>query len=170
MSNGTVELVRLEPITVIGLRVEARWNQLSEAVPDAWRQLFRRAEELRRFTGEQQSFLEASVDIQDGVYTELVGLKVQNAAAACPAGIHRLDIPAGDWLHLVHTGPLAGITEGFSALYAHAETAGLAVSDVKLDFGYTPAGEDRPHDLYLSLKSNEAPQWRERTPEELENG
>ncbi|MFC0011450.1 GyrI-like domain-containing protein [Devosia nitrariae] len=165
-----VELVRLEPITVIGLRVEAPWNQLFEAVPDAWRQLFRRADDLRRFMSQKQSFLEVSVDVRDGVYTELVGVQAQNAPAACPVEMRRLDIPAGEWLHLVHTGPLAGIADGFSALYAHAETAGLAVSDVKLDFGYTAAGEDRPHDLYLSLKSNDAPRWRERTPEELENG
>lgn len=161
------ELVRLGPTTVVGLLVEARWNELFQAVPVAWRRLFARADELRQLAGAGR-FVEVSLGTEGGVYTELVGIEVSDAAA-CPAGMRRLDIPAGDWLHLCHTGDVTSITEGFGALYAHAEAEGIAVSDVKFDFGYTPSGNDGPHDLYLSLENDTPPQWREQSLEEAEH-
>jgi len=162
------ERVRLGPTTVVGLLVEARWNELFQAVPDAWHRLFARADELRQLAGAGR-FVEVSLGTQDGIYTELIGIEVSDAAT-CPAGLRRLHIPAGEWLHLHHTGDVTGIAEGFGALYAHAEAEGVAVSDVKVDFGYTPSADDGPHDLYLSLQNNVAPQWREQSREEAEHG
>jgi predicted transcriptional regulator YdeE len=163
------DLARLGPTTVVGLVVEARWNELFQAVPDAWRQLFARADELRQLAGAGR-FVEVSLGMKDDVYTELVGIEVSNDILSFPAGMRRLDIPTGDWLHLHHTGDVTGIAACFGALYAHAEAESIAVSDLKFDFGYAPAGSDGPHDLYLSLENNAAPQWREQSPQEAEHG
>src|SRR5690606_28214660 len=108
--------------------VEAKWEDLPQAVPAAWEQLF--AAE----TG-ATSFLEISIGRAAGVYREIVGYLAAKASEV-PAGMVSYSIPAGRYLRIIHDGPLEVIPERYALLYSHAAAHGLNATDFKLDFGY----------------------------------
>jgi predicted transcriptional regulator YdeE len=140
-----IETVELPELVVVGILVEAGWQDLSTKVPAAWQALF--AAE----TG-ATSFLEASLSIEDGVYREIVGYLAARKSEV-PEGMTKVVIPAQRYLRLIHDGPLAGIASGFGRLLAHAEASGLKATDMKLDFGYLPGLPDGRHELHVALAS-----------------
>lgn len=138
-----IETIELPELVIVGILVDAPWQELSTKVPAAWRALF--AAE----TG-ATSFLEASLSIEGGNYREIVGY-LAALKSEVPDGMTKVVIPAQRYLRLVHDGPLAGITQGFGQLLAHATAAGLTATDMKLDFGYLPGLPDGRHELHVAL-------------------
>jgi predicted transcriptional regulator YdeE len=138
-----IETIALPELVIIGILVEAPWQDLPTKVPAAWRDLF--ATE----TG-ATAFLEASLSIEDGVYREIVGYLAARKSDV-PEGMTKVIIPAQRYLRLVHDGPLAGIARGFGELLAHAKASGLKATDMKLDFGYLPGLPDGRHELHVAL-------------------
>ena len=138
-----IETTELPELVIIGILVEAPWQDLSTEVPAAWRELF--AAE----TG-ATAFLEASLSVEDGIYREIVGYLAARKSDV-PDGMTKVVIPAQRYLRLVHDGPLATIAEGFGRLLAHAKAAGLGATDMKLDFGYLPGLPDGRHELHVAL-------------------
>jgi predicted transcriptional regulator YdeE len=138
-----IETVELQPLEVIGVAVTAHWNDLPKAIPAAWTQLFLAAPA-------ERTFVEVSIDRQDGVYRELVGF-VATDGDTVPAGMIRYRVPAGTFLHIVHDGPLPQIADRFADLYNHAAANDLRVTDFKLDFGYAPRLPAGRHQLYVAL-------------------
>ena len=138
-----IETIELPELVLIGIIVECPWQELSREVPAAWRRLFG-AE-----TG-ARAFLEASLAIESGLYTELVGYLTARRSEV-PEGMTKIALPAGRYLRLIHDGPLAGIADGFGKLLSHAKTAGLKPTDIKLDFGYLPGLPDGRHELHVGL-------------------
>jgi hypothetical protein len=55
-----IATIELEPFDIIGVPVEAHWDDLPRAVPAAWGDLFRSLPEARRF-------VEVSLDRRDAV-------------------------------------------------------------------------------------------------------
>lgn len=138
-----IETIDLPELTAIGIMVEAKWEDLPQAVPAAWQQLF--ATE----TG-ATSFLEVSIGCEDGVYRELVGYLAAKATEV-PAGTIRFSIPSGRYLRIIHDGPLEAIPDEYARLYAHAAAYGLTATDFKLDFGYMPGLPAGRHELHVAL-------------------
>jgi len=138
-----IETIELPELVVIGIMIDAPWQELPKKVPEAWAALF--AAE----TG-ATSFLEASLSVEDGVYREVVGYLAANKSEV-PEGMVKVVIPAQRYLRLIHDGPLTGIANGFGRLLAHAEAAGLKATDMKLDFGYLPGLPDGRHELHVAL-------------------
>ena len=138
-----IDTVELPELVAIGIEVVARWDELPQAVPAAWRRLF------ERDTG-TSAFLEVSISRENGVYRELLGFLAASKTEV-PDGMTRLVIPAQRYLRLVHDGPLAGITEGFAKLYAYAAVHELEATDLKLDFGYQPGLPPGRHELHVAL-------------------
>lgn len=138
-----VETIELPALTAIGILVEAPWNELPRVVPAAWTRLF------ETDTG-ATGFLEVSISRDGGVYGELVGYLAAQKTEV-PPGMVRYPIPAGRYLRIMHDGPLEGIAEGFSRLYAHAAATGLSATDFKLDFGYLPGLPPGRHELHVLL-------------------
>jgi predicted transcriptional regulator YdeE len=138
-----IETIALPELVIIGILVEAPWQDLPTKVTAAWRDLF--ATE----TG-ATAFLEASLSIEDGVYREIVGYLAARKSDV-PEGMTKVIIPAQRYLRLVHDGPLAGIARGFGELLAHAKASGLKATDMKLDFGYLPGLPDGRHELHVAL-------------------
>lgn len=62
------------------------------------------------------------------------------------------------WRRLAHAFRIAGIAATFGAMYAWAREQGLAVSEFRIDVGYTPSGVETEHDLYVGLSPAAA--WR----------
>jgi len=142
-----ITLVDFPAQTIVGLPVDARFEQLSQFVPRAWRQLFAAVE------GEVQ-FVEVSLPPREGQFREIVGF-LADGSTPLPPGTVQLALPAGRFLTQTHVGPLEGIAEAFGELYAHAEANGLAANDLKLDFGYDPALSAPPHQLFLGISTPE---------------
>lgn len=145
-----IETIELPELVIIGILVEAPWQELPVKVPAAWRALF--AAE----TG-ATSFLEASLSVEDGVYREVVGYLAASKSPV-PEGMIKVIIPAQRYLRLAHDGPLAGIASGFGRLLAHAKGAGLKATEMKLDFGYLPGLPDGGlldgrHELHVALEA-----------------
>ena len=138
-----IETIELPELVIIGMMVEAPWQELSTKVPAAWRELF------AADTG-ATAFLEASLSVEDGIYREIVGyLGAQKSEVR--AGMTKVIIPGQRYLRLIHDGPLANIAQGFGALLAHAKASRLTVTDMKLDFGYLPGLPDGRHELHVAL-------------------
>jgi predicted transcriptional regulator YdeE len=140
-----IETVELPELVIVGILVEAPWQDLPDKVPAAWRALF--AAE----TG-ATSFLEASLSVEDGWYREVVGYLAARKSPV-PEGMVKVVIPAQHYLRLVHDGALAGISSGFGRLLAHAKASDLKATDMKLDFGYLPGLPDGRHELHVALEA-----------------
>jgi len=147
-----MQVVRLEPMTVVGIVVEARFDELGTLVPQAWKRLWEEADAIRGGLGDR--FVEVSEHLGDGRYREVLGLRVDGSADA-PEGMVRVELPAASYVHSVHTGPLEGIAIRFGEMQDHARSLGHEPDGVLLDEGYTPDG-DRPHDLYVRISTGTA--------------
>ena len=144
-----IETITLPPLTVIGILVEAHWNELHTAVPAAWTRLFDSGLEPVA-GGVRDGFVEVSISREHGFYRELVGI-VAESHMLVPQRMVRLDIPSNTYLTIDHDGPLVGIAQGFGALYDHASANGLEATDFKLDFGYQPGLPAGRHQLHVGL-------------------
>lgn len=138
-----IETVDLPELVIIGILVEAPWQELPVKVPAAWTRLF--AAE----TG-ATSFLEASLAVENGIYREIVGYLAANGSDV-PAGMTKVVVRPQRYLRLVHDGPLAGIADGYGRLIRHAKAQGQTPTDMKLDFGYRPGLPEGKHELHVAL-------------------
>jgi predicted transcriptional regulator YdeE len=138
-----IETIELPELVIIGIMVEAPWQELPEKVPAAWRALF--AAE----TG-ATAFLEASLSVEDGIYREIVGYLAARKSQV-PEGMTKVVIPAQRYLRLNHDGPLSGIGQAFGEVMAYAKASRLKISDMKLDFGHLPGLPDGRHELHVAL-------------------
>ncbi|MCU1379175.1 MAG: hypothetical protein JWN29_2158 [Acidimicrobiales bacterium] len=140
-----MELVDRPAIEVIGLQVDAAFDDLATVVPAAWAQLFERADAIIGRTG--TTFLELSTDLGNGRYRELVGAQVVGGTPP-PAGMLAELVYEARWVHELHHGPLEDIGATFALMLDFLADQGLHADGVKLDVGY---GADGPHDLYVRL-------------------
>jgi predicted transcriptional regulator YdeE len=138
-----IETIELPELVIIGIMIEAPWQDLPAKMREAWTTLF--ATE----TG-ATSFLEASLSVEDGVYREVVGYLAAQRSEV-PEGMVKVVIPAQRYLRLIHDGPLTGIASEYGRLLAHAKAAQLKATDMKLDFGYLPGLPDGRHELHVAL-------------------
>lgn len=155
------EFVTLPETTIVGLRVEAPFQELFQQVPAVWRSVFAREREFDARL--EMGFCDCSLGAKDGVYTEIIGVRAK-ADASVPAGMQKLTLPEARYASLVHHGPLAGIAAAFGALegWIAAQPPGpdgrTWVHDgVKLDFGYLPDGAETAeggvgHRLYVRVR------------------
>lgn len=138
-----IETVDLPELVIIGILVEAPWQELPARVPEAWTRLF--AAE----TG-ATAFLEASLSVENGIYREIVGYLAANSSDV-PESMTKVVVRPQRYLRLAHDGPLAGIADGYGRLIRHARAAGLTPTDMKLDFGYLPGLPEGRHELHVAL-------------------
>ncbi|WP_395245297.1 hypothetical protein ACGGZK_05690 [Agromyces sp. MMS24-K17] len=135
-----ISIVRRRPAVVIGVPVLARFDELSELVPLAW------AEAFRRFDG---PLAEASTRVGDR-YHEVVGL-LGEVDAQVDGAVHAL-VPAGEYATATHRGDRVSIAESFGRIESWIAAQGREVGAGKLDVGYLRDGSERAHDLYVSIR------------------
>jgi predicted transcriptional regulator YdeE len=143
--DGYVTVVRRESTRVVGVLTEAAFGDLATLIPAAWRLLFARVDQLRPSV----SYVEVSRHLGAGRYREIVGAITEDDAAV-PDGMTNVLLPAGAYLHIVHSGPTTAIGDSFQAMYDYADEHGVPVGYLKLDIGYT-TGTDGPHDLFMDI-------------------
>ncbi|MGR9116878.1 MAG: GyrI-like domain-containing protein [Gammaproteobacteria bacterium] len=143
-----MEVVNHEEMIVSGLLVHAPLRHLRIEVPKAWRQLFDRASELEEIR--IAPFMDICIGVADSMYLQLVGFQV-GEETPIPKGLTTVHIPAQELLHHRHVGPVTSIANTFGDMYSWGEQNGLMLGEFKLDQGYTPAGGETEHDLYVGL-------------------
>lgn len=151
----TLEIVTSPEMIVAGIPIQANWQQLWEEVPKAWGSLFARAAEFEKLS--DGPFVDVSLGRSDVAYLQLVGFPLRHGVRV-PDGLKAMHIPVQRLLHHRHVGDVKGIAASFGAMEAWAEQHALPPSEFKLDFGYTLAGDETAHDLYIGLRP-ETP-WR----------
>lgn len=143
-----MDIVDRDEMTVAGVLVHADWRRLWDEAPKAWRRLFQRAAELDAM--QSGPFVDISLGIVDSAYLQLVGVSLQ-AGTPVPDGLGAVRIPAQQYLHHLHTGPVSRIADSFGEMYAWAGQRGLKPGEFKLDFGYRPRGDETEHELFIAL-------------------
>lgn len=145
-----METVKKESFQVIGIKVEATWNQLWEKMPEAWNTLFERYKEIPVRTDEV--LMDISFGKKNDIYTQCIAAEVAGNNPKIPEGMELIRVPQKKYLHYRHTGPLKEIAASFGKMYDHAKEKNLPVGDFKLDIGYTPEGKENHHDLFIELQ------------------
>lgn len=143
----TPEVVERQATRVAGIKVVAPLAELPLKVPSAWRRIF---EETHRGPFARRTYAEASRQSDEGLYEETIGYILDGEEA--PAGLAVVELPAGRYIRFRHDGPLAEIAQSFAEMYDFAEQNGLEAGSLRLDIGYTPAGLEREHDLFIALR------------------
>lgn len=143
-----MEIVERGPLRVIGIEVVATWRELWTEAPKAWQLLRARADEIPNRAG--KVFIDVSLEENEGTYRQVVGAEVDSLDVV-PEGMIGVEIPPHRYLRYRHRGTLEEIAESFGRIYAWAAENGLEVDSFKLDEGYTLAGDEDEHYLFVRL-------------------
>lgn len=143
-----MRIAELEAMTVVGLPVRAKWQELWTEVPAAWRALFARLGEIEHRQGER--LVDVSLDMSGDEYLQLVCAPVSKVVHV-PQGMWAVEIPAQRYVRFRHVGPAPDIADSFGRMYEWAEEHGHAAGEFKVDIGYTVQGDENEHDLHIGL-------------------
>lgn len=151
-----MEIIEKQALIVVGLPVRANWPELYIEMPKAW-ELFR-----ARYTEiayrQDGTFVDVSLDKIGEEYLQLVCTRVSQVGPI-PSGMRAIKIPAQQYVHHRHIGPIISIAESFGRIYDWAREHGHPVSQLKVDSGYTVEGDELEHNLYVGLLPRK--QWHD---------
>jgi hypothetical protein len=140
-----MELIDRPTMEIVGLAFEINDDQLDNAMPFAWSQLFDRADAIIGRTG--TAFLELSTDLGGGRHRKVLGAQVV-AGTSPPPEMEAELVYEATWIHERHHGPPERIPRTYARMLDHAADHGLHADGVRLDIG---DGADGPHDLFLRI-------------------
>ncbi len=135
-----------DALHLAGHYVVAPIEELSEKVPEANEQVVERLDEVDGRTGEH--LLSVSLGVEDGVYTQFVGVEVE-ADAEPPAGMDKLDLPSARWVQFTHHGPVEGIGSSLYTMRQWADQNDHPTEHVFVEFH--PLDGDGPIELLVRL-------------------
>lgn len=143
-----MEITERDGLTVMGLEVTARWEDLWTEMPKAWKTLLARLEEIPHQASDR--LVDVSLERRGDHYRQVIGAVV-NRIERCPEGMTTIYIPPQRLVFHRHEGPVTGIADTFGEMLDWAREQGVETSDFKIDVGYTPEGTETRHDLYVGL-------------------
>lgn len=133
---------------VVGLRVQADWQDLWRTMPQAWRELIARSSEIPHRVSD--TLMDVSVCVDCGNYTQLIGAAVEQTGDI-PSGMSAVHIQPATYLYARHSGPVTEIAKTFGRMYEWARANSVDLDEFKLDEGYTAEGTEQEHDLYVRV-------------------
>jgi predicted transcriptional regulator YdeE len=137
-----------DELHLVGYRITAPIEELSTKVPEANERMLASLDEVDGRTGEH--LLSVTLGVEDGIYTQFVGVEVE-ADAAPPQDMERLDLPAARWVHFAHHGPAEGIGSSIYTMRQWADQNEHPTEHVFVAFH--PLEGDGPVDLLVRLRS-----------------
>ncbi|QDG54656.1 hypothetical protein FIV42_29115 [Persicimonas caeni] len=132
---------------LVGFYVTAPLEEISSRVPEANERLLDRLDEVDGRTGEH--LLSVSLGIEDGVYTQFVGVEVE-ADAEPPEGMETLDLPSARWVQFSHHGPVEGIAGSIGTMRQWADENEHPTEHVFVVFH--PLDDEGPIELLVRLR------------------
>lgn len=145
-----MEIVELEALTVVGLPVRARWQELWVEMPKAWREFAAKHTAIEYRSSD--TFIDVSLEKSGDEYLQLICTRVSRVGRV-PNGMRAIEIPAQRYVYYRHVGPARTIAESFGKMYDWAREYGHPVGEFKVDIGYTLQGDETEHDLYIGVLS-----------------
>lgn len=143
-----MEIIERDSFTVIGIEVEAPWDELHEKMPKTWQEFKNRLDELS--DRKSDVMMDISLDVTDGRYTQLIGVEVEKSAAV-PDGMEKVEIPTQSYIYHQHEGDLSGIAESFGKMYDWAKEREIGTGEFKIDCGYRKDGTETEHALFIRV-------------------
>lgn len=132
---------------LVGYYVTAPLEELSTRVPEANERLLAQLDQVSGRTGEY--LLSVSLGVEDGVYTQFVGVEVE-ADAEPPEGMEKLDLPSARWVQFDHHGPVQGIAGSIGTMRQWADENEHPTEHVFVSFH--PLEGDGPVELLVRLR------------------
>ncbi len=151
-----MHIVEMGPMTVVGIPVRARWEELWVKMPQVWREFRARYTEIEHRYSD--GLIDVSLDQNADEYLQLVCARVTKGSQV-PKGMRMIEIPSQRFVHHRHVGPVKEIAEGFGKMYQWAIEEGHPAGEFKIDIGYTVNGNEIEHDLYVGMLPSKP--WRE---------
>lgn len=148
-----MKIVHMNAMRVVGIPVEATWENLWIEMPKTWRDFIARHTEIQHRC--ENTFLDVSVDRRGDMYLQLICAQVTHIEEI-PEGMRAIEIPSQRYIHYQHVGPVEAIAESFGKMYDWAHEHGYSVGEFKIDKGYTAEGEELEHDLYIGLMASKS--------------
>ncbi len=143
-----MEIIEKNGFAVIGIKVEARWDELHEKMPKAWQKMMQCLDEVS--DRQDDVMMNVSLSETDGVYKQLVGVEVAMDAEV-PEGMTKVLIPPKKYVWHQHKGGLSEIAESFGKMYDWAEQQNIETGTFKIDYGYRKDGSEKTHDLFIRV-------------------
>ena len=144
-----MDIITLPRMLLIGMEIEASWQDLWIKMPKAWSLLPHRIQDLPHRMGDLM--IDVSLGMENDIYHQFICCEVRDASQI-PQGLTCILLPEQPYLHHRHEGSLRDIANGFGTLYDYAEGEDIEVTDFKIDVGYRQNRAETPHDLYVGLE------------------
>ena len=141
--------ITLPRMLLVGLEVEASWQDLWVKMPKAWSILPHKIDSIPHRMGDVM--IDVSLGVERDIYHQFIGCEVRDASDI-PDALNCILIPEQPYLHHRHEGALRDIANGFGALYDHARAEDIEVTEFKIDVGYRTDRTETPHDLYVGME------------------
>lgn len=146
-----MEILHLDELHVVGIKVVAHWKELFHKIPEAWNHLFQVSDQI--LNRNSDFYTEISVSENKGIYTQLLGAEVSSELAA-PKEFTTLHIPRQKYIYYQHKGELQEIANSFGKMYDWAKENNLQAEEFKIDRGYLPGLPNSTHHLFIKLSEH----------------
>ncbi|WP_058308311.1 GyrI-like domain-containing protein [Gracilibacillus massiliensis] len=143
-----MEIVIKEEFTAVGFIVQQDWEGLIREMPVKWDLYKNSVTEIDK--RKTDVMMDISLEQHQGIYTQFICAETDDDASV-PKGMELRKIPTHRYLHHQHHGSLVGIAETFGEMYQFGKENRIELETMKIDIGYTIAGNETSHDLYIKV-------------------
>ncbi|WP_026695262.1 GyrI-like domain-containing protein [Peribacillus kribbensis] len=144
-----MEIINKEGFLAVGKKVACGWQELGTQMPEAWRQVLEKKDEIKNRVSPY--ILDICLHVRDGEFTQLVGVEV-SSLSDIPEGFEGAAIPKQKYLYSHYSGPVTDIAGHFGKMMSWAEENCLMVDPEDFKIQYTPEKNDEEgYSLYVKL-------------------
>ncbi|PLT29588.1 GyrI-like domain-containing protein [Peribacillus deserti] len=144
-----MDIVMKEEFYVIGKKVTCPWQELGALMPEAWKTVMERKDEIPNRLSPY--ILDICLHVIDGEFTQLVGVEV-SSLEHIPDGLNGAVIPKQKYIYSKHTDSVMDIAGHFGRMIEWAKENCLTIDPFDFKIQYSPEyNEERGYDLYFKL-------------------
>lgn len=144
-----MELVSKPSFNVIGKKVSCTWDKLGIEMPEAWKEVIQRKNEIKNRISPY--ILDVCLHVKNGEFTQLIGCEVSELADI-PTGFDGKLIPEQKYVYTKHTGSVMEIATAFGEMIEWAKENNLTIDPEDFKIQYTPEeNEAEGYDLYFKV-------------------
>ncbi|MED1204117.1 GyrI-like domain-containing protein [Heyndrickxia acidicola] len=145
-----MEIIKLEPFCIVGMKVVCDWRGLSVEMPKAWEEIRNRVMEIENL--ESNEFYDICLRVQGEEFTQLVGCRVFEINDV-PPGMTGVLIPAASYAYFHHLRPENEIADSFGKLHGWVKEQGYTVDPTDFKIQKSSHPQEDGHHLYLRIQN-----------------